>query len=343
MSVLFGRKTAGTKFGKINYARGLVIALYLVSWLFSFIATHLSQTNNFNVISCTMSIYICIILYASSKIIIYFFLMEKVYVVTAVGMTRKEFKLYKVNLCLMLPFFGIIALMVNYRVAEVNEQGECHIGLLRPATLPLILYDMFLSSWLTLLFIHPLRSSRSMLQGPSKSRLRDVARRTLIGAVVALFLSSANVFTLVYFEGNERGLICLSSCTADVTLNAIAIHWVTSRASCKSSVEVGVGLPVLPIKSSKNQNNNNGTTKGVDGTGRGVWHGVWGELDEISVSNYSHGHPIPERHKGSFDSHSYITVEAYLDEHHHSSSQPMNDNTHESSYPPTALSAPAES
>ncbi|KAF9945381.1 hypothetical protein BGZ65_010820, partial [Modicella reniformis] len=91
MSTLFGRKTAGTTLGSINYARGLVISLYLVSWAFSFMATMLAQTNNFNVVSCTMSIYSCIVLYAISKVIIYLFLMEKVYVVTAVGSTRSEF------------------------------------------------------------------------------------------------------------------------------------------------------------------------------------------------------------------------------------------------------------
>jgi len=51
----------------------------------------LVQTNNFNIISCTMSVYSCIILYACSKIFIYLFLMEKVYVVTAVGSTRFDF------------------------------------------------------------------------------------------------------------------------------------------------------------------------------------------------------------------------------------------------------------
>jgi len=91
MSVLFGRKTAGTKLNTINYARGLVVALYITSWSFSLIAAMLVQTNNFNAVSCTMSVYLCIILYAFSKLIIYLFLMEKVYVVTAVGTTRPNF------------------------------------------------------------------------------------------------------------------------------------------------------------------------------------------------------------------------------------------------------------
>ncbi|KAF8924980.1 hypothetical protein BGZ47_003538, partial [Haplosporangium gracile] len=231
MSTLFGRKIADTKMTNVNYARGLVIALYLVSWLFSFMATQLVQTNNYNMVSCMISIYICITLYARSKIIIYLFLMEKVYVVTAVGLTRSNFWMYKINLVLMFPYFVIIALMVIFQVHNLNENGVCHIGLLRPAALPLILYDMLLSVWLTGLFIRPLVSSKSMLQGPSKGRLRDVVRRTLVGAMMALLLSSANIFTLVYFEGNERGLVCLSCCTADATLNAITIRWVTSRGA----------------------------------------------------------------------------------------------------------------
>ncbi|KAG9062465.1 hypothetical protein KI688_005380 [Linnemannia hyalina] len=234
MSVLFGRKTAGTKLSTINYARGLVVWLYIISWTFSLIAAMLVQTNNFNAISCTMSVYMCITLYAISKIIIYLFLMEKVYVVTAVGTTRANFMLYRVNLALLVPYMGIFGLMIVYRVSEVSDNGECKIGLLPPASVTLIIYDIFISSWLTLLFIRPLMSSTSLLQGPSKGKLRDVARRTLMGSLMALVLSTGNVFTLVLFKGYERGLICLASCTVDVTLNAITVHWVTSRGGGRS-------------------------------------------------------------------------------------------------------------
>ncbi|KAF9938406.1 hypothetical protein BGZ65_012913 [Modicella reniformis] len=235
MSVLFGRKTAGTKLNAINYARSLVVSLYLISWLFSFVAAMLVQTNNFNPLSCTLAVYSCIVLYALSKILIYLFLMEKVYVVTAVGTTRSNFMLYRINLALLMPYFGIFSLMIIYRVSEVQEDGACYIGLLPPASVTLILYDIFISSWLTVLFIRPLMSSTSLLQGPSKGKLRIVARRTLMGSIISLFLSTANVITLVLFKGQERGLICLASCTMDVTLNAMSIHWVTSRGSGGSS------------------------------------------------------------------------------------------------------------
>ncbi|KAI8602534.1 hypothetical protein EDD21DRAFT_303607 [Dissophora ornata] len=232
-----------------------------------------------------MSIYACIILYAISKVIIYLFLMEKIYVVTAVGSTRSEFMLYKVNLGLMSPYLGILFLMIYYEVSELGEDGICYIGLQKPAALTLILYDIMLSTWLTVLFIRPLMSSTSLLQGPSKGRLRDVARRTLMGCIIALILSSANVFTLVYFQGHERGLICLASCTCDVTLNAITIHWVTSRGGGR-----------------------NGSSWGRRGERR--MDGTQGT--NSIVLNYASN----EKQVAPLESHQSITVESYVEEYH---------------------------
>ncbi|KAF9934324.1 hypothetical protein FBU30_002463 [Linnemannia zychae] len=290
MALLFGRKTAGTKWGTINYARGLVIALYLVSWSFSFMATLLVQTNNNNIISCVMSIYACIILYAGSKIIIYLFLMEKVYVVTAVGSTRRDFFLYKVNLSLLLPYLVVISLMIVYKNAEImtdpDKMGHCEIGLGAISTYPLIFYDIFVSSWLTFLFIRPLMSSTSLLQGPSKGKLRDVARRTLMGCVMSLIISTGNVASLITSRGWERGLICLSCCTADVTLNAITIHWVTSR---------GGGRVSGTARSTRDRN-------GTVNRGLGVSSGYHLTAAEKQVA------PI--------ESHLSITVESYVEEYH---------------------------
>ncbi|KAG0304686.1 hypothetical protein BGZ97_001377 [Linnemannia gamsii] len=288
MALLFGRKTSGTKWGTINYARGLVIALYLMSWGFSFMATILVQTNNNNLVSCVMSIYTCIALYAGSKVVIYLFLMEKVYVVTAVGSTRRDFFLYKVNLALLVPYSVVISLMIAYQNSEIRQGGKCYIGLGPQAAYPLILYDIFVSCWLTFLFIRPLMSSTSLLQGPSKGKLRDVARRTLLGCVISLILSTGNISSLVIFKGYERGLICLSSCTADVTLNAITIHWVTSR---------GGGRVVGTAKSTRERP---GT--GYNANNNGVHSGYHLTAAEKQVA------PL--------ESHMSITVESYVEEYH---------------------------
>ncbi|KAG0365028.1 hypothetical protein BGZ54_006937 [Gamsiella multidivaricata] len=239
MSVLFGRKTSGTSLANINYARGLVISLYIVSWGFTTIAAILTSTNVGNITSCTISIFVCLSLYAMSKIIIYLFLIEKVHVVSSVATLRKDTLLYRTNILLLTPYSVILILMILNRVAVINEEEYCYIGLKPTASITLILYDIFISSWLTILFIRPLMSSNSTLQGPSKGKLRQVARRTLIGSIVALILSSANVFTLVYYQGYEDSVLCLLSCTMDVTLNACAIHWVTSRARPRQQLDRG--------------------------------------------------------------------------------------------------------
>ncbi|KAF8926983.1 hypothetical protein BGZ58_010728, partial [Dissophora ornata] len=234
MSVSFGRKTARTILRSINYARGLVVCLYIVSWSFSFAAALLVQTNNYNIISCQFSSLLCIFLYASSKIFIYLFLIERVHIVTALGVTRWNCLMFKFNMALLLPYIGIATLAVIYRTVEVTDNGMCRMRLLKESSVPLIAYDTVISSWLTALFVRSLVSSTSMLRGPTSSKLREVARRALIGSVLALVLSSANISTFLIFQ-NERGLFCLALCTLDVTLNAIAIHWVTSCGDSNSS------------------------------------------------------------------------------------------------------------
>ncbi|KAF9392234.1 hypothetical protein CPB97_003197 [Podila verticillata] len=280
MSVLFGRKTSGTNMSSINYARGLVISLYMVSWGFTTIAAILTSTNPGNMTSCTLSIFVCLSLYAASKIIIYLFLIEKVYVVSSVTTTRKDTLLYRVNILLLTPYTVILVLMILNRVAVLNEKDECVIGLKPLASIVLILYDIFVSCWLTVLFIRPLMSTTSVLQGPSKGKLRQVARRTLIGSIIALVLSSGNVFTLVYYRGYEDSVVCLLSCTLDVTLNAVAVHWVTSRArGSHPSDKASRGVT--------NQNNNNNTTT------------------NHNMSN--------EKKMSPSDTHISVTVESYTD------------------------------
>lgn len=80
---------------------------------------------------------------------------------------------------------------------------------------------------MTILFVKPLlRLGKGVRVDWRSSRLHEVARRTLIASVVALLVSFANVVTLIILDGHERGVLCLTCCTVDVTINAITIHWV---------------------------------------------------------------------------------------------------------------------
>ncbi|KAG1436701.1 hypothetical protein G6F56_013444 [Rhizopus delemar] len=71
----------------------------------------------------------------------------------------------------------------------------------------------------------------------ANSRLHDVALRTLIASIVCLIVSFANIFALILLEGRERGVLCLTCCTLDVTINVITIHWVTTQSPKKNTRE----------------------------------------------------------------------------------------------------------
>lgn len=53
-----------------------------------------------------------------------------------------------------------------------------------------------------------------------RSRLYKLARRTLVSSIVSLLISFANVLVVVITQGHERGLVCLTMCTVDVTVSS---------------------------------------------------------------------------------------------------------------------------
>lgn len=82
---------------------------------------------------------------------------------------------------------------------------------------------------MTIFFVRPLLKlgkSGAAVADRKQSRLHEVALRTLVASVVCLIVSFANIFSLQMLHGRERGLVCLTCCTVDVTINVITIHWV---------------------------------------------------------------------------------------------------------------------
>lgn len=84
---------------------------------------------------------------------------------------------------------------------------------------------------MTIFFVCPLiKLGAGFRTDWNASRLNEVALRTLVASVVCLVASFANVFALVLLNGRERGLVCLTCCTVDVTINVITVHWVNISA-----------------------------------------------------------------------------------------------------------------
>ncbi|KAI8337801.1 hypothetical protein BD560DRAFT_28042 [Blakeslea trispora] len=222
-----GSKTFGEKIKTINYGRLMVIVLYLLSWAFATTSIIVVSTNNNNMVSCTLGMLSCDIFYAGSKIVVYAWLIERIHLVTAVKTARLKTCQYRFHLVLLCPFVIIFALMLTYRNIYLEADGKCIIGLQLVASVPLIVYDFVLNLYLTWLFMAPLMNVGLISRNNwRRSRLYKLARRTMVASIVSLLISFANVLVVVITKGHERGLVCLTMCTVDVTINAVTVYWV---------------------------------------------------------------------------------------------------------------------
>ncbi|KAI9312604.1 hypothetical protein BX666DRAFT_2030926 [Dichotomocladium elegans] len=237
MSILFGIKTYNVQFKYLTYSRWLVLVLYIISWGFTCAATLFVTTNNGNQLSCYLSELACDIFYSATKIIIYCWLIEKVWVVSSVRKSRWKTKSYRLHVGLLLPYSAIAVLLIAFHIAEIDqENSHCIIGLQPIASIPLLVYDFIFNLYFTILFVKPLlQIGRNVQSDWKQSRLHDVALRTLAASTVCLLVSFANILALVILNGRERGVLCLTCCTVDVTINVATIHWVTSSPVGKTN------------------------------------------------------------------------------------------------------------
>ncbi|GAA5814572.1 hypothetical protein MFLAVUS_008071 [Mucor flavus] len=230
-----GSKTFGEKIKTINYGRIMVILLYFLSWSFATTSAVVVSTNNNNMTSCTLGMLSCDIFYAGSKIVVYAWLIERIHLVTAVKTPRFKTCIYKFHLILLCPYIIIFALMLTFRNIYLEPDGKCTIGLQLIASVPLLVYDFLLNLYLTWLFMAPLMNvGLTSRANWKRSRLYKLARRTLVSSIVSLLISFANVLVVVITHGHERGLVCLTMCTVDVTINAVVVHWVTTNRNSNS-------------------------------------------------------------------------------------------------------------
>ncbi|KAJ7775763.1 hypothetical protein DFH07DRAFT_799666 [Mycena maculata] len=213
----------------LTWTRICALLVFMDSYLFMFssglliFSVGLERDTN----ACAAGIYLCVSFYTTSKVLIYAFLSEKVYIVWDTGRSRFRSPVYLICAGTVLLYLGIIILLVWGRIAEFRQgDGACVIGLKPTASLPLLAYDLYINILLTGLFLWPVFRSTH-----SSARLRRVAIRTLVASGVALTTSTVNIAVLAVLDGRELGWVCLTCCGTDVIFNAAAVFWVTSRTS----------------------------------------------------------------------------------------------------------------
>jgi len=226
----------------LGWPRFCVLLVFLDSWLFLFTCGILIFGVGLErgIAICSLSIYLCIAFYGTSKLFIYCFLIEKVHIVWAPTANTKRFRspIYIVCVVTVSLYAVVAALMYSGRVHYFRADGACVTGVKLYASIPLLTYDLYINIFMTSLFLWPLIKT-----GKIHPMLRRVAKRTLFAAIVALSTSSINVLVLTLLHGKELGWVCLGSCGADVICNSLALFWATERTGPNFSANIKVGKP----------------------------------------------------------------------------------------------------
>ncbi|KAJ7191310.1 hypothetical protein GGX14DRAFT_481597 [Mycena pura] len=191
-----------------------------------------------NKIACSAGIFICVAFYSTSKILIYLFLTEKVYIVWGGAQRRLRCPAYLVCMGSVSSYLVIMVVMFIYRVDSFRPgDGACVLGLKPTASIPLLSFDLYINILLTTLFLWPIFRSNHV-----NPQLKRVATKTLIASSVALTTSTINIAVLTILHGRELGWVCLASCGTDVIFNACALFWVTG-AGVGSAQSTSGGVP----------------------------------------------------------------------------------------------------
>ncbi|UPX19266.1 uncharacterized protein EKO05_0009535 [Ascochyta rabiei] len=214
----------------------VVLMIYVDSILFvlaSSIIVHGLGINSSRSI-CEAGIFLCLICYMTTKILMYYFLVERAYIARGSLKPRLKTKLWLFNcLFMILPYTVFVVMNFIWRITYIKNKGMCIIGMQKIAMLPLIIFEVVVNIYLTLLFILPLRKLYSYKNNVNP-KLNRMAFRSLVGSLATLTTSIANLTVLMVLRG-EPGWVCLMCCNADILFCVLVLHWMTSKDKPVSS------------------------------------------------------------------------------------------------------------
>ncbi|KAF8309632.1 hypothetical protein DL93DRAFT_2230764 [Clavulina sp. PMI_390] len=282
LSICLARRVAFEDLGTLRGWKHLTVARLALILVFALSLAFIFGTSilihgvglEYNGTSCSLAMFSCILLYAATKVLIYIFLSERVWLVwSSISASQSSLRalearhnsqlptrsrvssrwrskllkrlknpVYLVALLSVLGYPVILVLLIVYRIAYFRPQdGACVIGIGPGGTIPLLTYDAYLTILLTTLFVWPLRFRKGMMS----EALRRLTVRTLLASFAALATSAANIAGLTVMHGQQLGWVCLASCGSDVMLNALVLDLVTeSRLKKLVKSRTGHSRPV---------------------------------------------------------------------------------------------------
>ncbi|KAI8331358.1 hypothetical protein BC941DRAFT_463234 [Chlamydoabsidia padenii] len=231
LSLFFGRKIASIE-GPVRYIRGLLLLLYGLSWAFDLISCMSSSTNNGNYISCLVGFFNCVILHTVTKVVLYLYFAEKAYIISVPKSNRLSSSLYICNVCMLVPYIGIVIMMVVYRETLVSADYPffCSIGYQMPASVAVLAYDFCVNLMFTGVFIkYAYWPNTGQQTSHQSSSLHMMAKRNIVVAMISALMTVANYGVIIAFSGSPRGLMTMTVSAIDVTVVAGVVQWATSH------------------------------------------------------------------------------------------------------------------
>ncbi|KAI8340801.1 hypothetical protein BC941DRAFT_418209 [Chlamydoabsidia padenii] len=231
LSIIFGRKVASIE-GRIYYIRGLLLTLYGCSWAIALIGCMLTSTNNGNSISCSFAFFNISLIYTVTKLVLYLYWIEKLYIISMPKISRFRSFSYNFNVILLLPYIGLVALMIYYRVIFVSQDSpyHCWIGYKLPASITVLGYDILITLMFTLSFAKYYFMPSQAQQGSQFAMaLRITTGRNTVIGIVALVTALIKYSLTIAYPNGLRGLIATCITTLDVTIVSAVVQWVTTH------------------------------------------------------------------------------------------------------------------
>lgn len=237
LSICLSRRVQNVRdWARLPVVCWLVLVIYVDSIVFIMGASILSHGYDMelNKELCSKAILLCLACYMTTKVFLYYFLVERAYIIRGTSKRRLKDKLYVFNsFGMLIPYCIVIALNFYFRFADYKD-GQCRIGMKKQAMIPLIAFDIVVNVYLTSLFLFPLRSLYSY-KNNRNSQARSLALRTFIGSVCTLVSSVVNLTVVMVLEG-EPGWICLMCCNVDILFSVLVLHWITSKDNASTLI-----------------------------------------------------------------------------------------------------------
>lgn len=179
-------------------------------------------------------------------------MVERVHVVRAPFVRRSRDWLYWACMVMVIASFLGVAINAYLKpIIQMQADGRCHMGIPGGASIPFMAVDIGVDAALTGVFFYLLRpvvklhglntfsgvfgknASKDSLTSPGRKEtviqrnIRILLWKSLFGSMLIMLPTIANMVQFYITGSRELALICLALCVADVSWDAVVIHWLT--------------------------------------------------------------------------------------------------------------------